>query len=159
MLLLLLFPTLTCEFFSVISARASLRLQPPPACHQPLVINRLSSTNNCHQPSAAHQLPPTNCHQPIVNNQLLTTDSRQPIVNNQLLTTNYHQLIVANQLSSIVINQLPSTNCHQQMICLPIVFSRGTDVRPGAGWCWLGLLGRRCAAVICVRGVQKHCVL
>ena len=27
-----------------------------------------------------------------------------------------------------------------------LVFSRGSDVRPGAGWHWLGLLGlRRCA--------------
>ena len=108
-------PTLTCEVFvfSVVSPPASsyLLLLPPPACHQPLVINRLSSTNNFHQPIATHQLPPTtshifsptNCHQPIVNNQLSSTSD--------LLA-----------------------NC--------------------------GLVGlRRCAAVICVRGVQKQCVI
>ena len=41
------------------------------------------------------------------------------------------------------------------MICVAIVFSRGSDVRPGAGRCWPGLLGLRgCAAVICVAFVS-----
>ena len=47
------------------------------------------------------------------------------IVNNKFSPTNCHQ--------PIVINQLPSTNCHQPIVInKSIVFSRGSDVRPGA---------------------------
>ena len=101
---------------------------PPTNCHQPIVNNQLPPTS-CHQPIATHQLPfvtnqlsSTNCHQPIATHHLSSGNCHppivtQPVVNNQLSST--HQPIVTNQL-------LP-------MICLPLVFSSRSDVRPGAG--------------------------
>ena len=141
---------------------------PPTNCHQPIVINRLSSTT-CHQRISNNlfnnQLSSSGCHQPIVSNQLSTTNCHQlpptnchqPILTYQLSPTTCHQPIVTNQFSPSVNNQLSSTDCHQPVVTDQLsttnVFSRGSHVRPGAGWRWLGLLGlRRCAAVICVAG-------
>ena len=129
--------------FSLVSTPPSLLLLVAPHHHLSLT-NQLSSTalssTKCHQP----KMSPTNCHQPIATHQVSSTNCHH------LSTTNFSR---TNQLSPtnhqpIVINQLSPTNCHQPMICLPLVFSRGSDVRPG-GWL-LGL--HRCSAVICVRG-------
>ena len=58
--------------------------------------------------------------------------------------TNCQQPIVTNQLSST--NDFLATCLLQGVGCTPR--------------CWLALLGlHRCSTVICVRGVQKHCVL
>ena len=121
------------------------------------LLTNHSPKNVTNQPIVTNQLLTTNFHQPIVTNQLPPTKCHQPSVINQLSSTNCH-VITCHQPPAI--HELSPPNCHQPMICLPIVFSRGSDVRPGAGWRWLVLVGlRRCAAVICVRGVQKHCVL
>ena len=120
---------------------------PPTNCHQQIV------TNQCQQPIATHELSPTNCHPPITTNHLSPTSCHQPTVinellHNQLSTTNCHQLT----------NQLSPTDCHQPllpMMCLPLVFSRASDVRPGAGWrCWVSPLFRcdlraRCSKTLC----------
>ena len=175
------FLTLTCGVFviSVVSAppfsssSSSSRLPHQPTalivsnqlsstnCCPPLVINHLSSTN-CYPPLVINQLPPTICHttscpQPIVVNQMsptnfhqpiATNEFHQPIVSNQMSPTNFHQPIVINH-QPIVINELSPTNYDLLANCL----LQGVG---GAGWL---LALRRCSAVICARGVQKHCVL
>ena len=96
------------------------------------------------RPLATKQLPRTNFQQPIVNNQLSSTNIQQPIFNNQLSTTNHQP---------IVINELSPTNYDLLANCL----LDGVGRTP---WRWMALLGlRRCSAVICARGVQKHCAL
>ena len=144
-LALFLFPTLTCGafVFSVASAPPPPSSSSPPACHQPTASHQLSSTN-CYQPVATDQLPPTNCHPPIVNNKLPPTNCRQQISINQLSPTNcYPPTVWDLRLRRSDLRGRRST----------LVFSRGSDVRPGAALASLGL--RRCAAVICVAGAAN----
>ena len=142
-------------FFSVVtvppsaSSRPPIALRLPPSnCHQQIVINHLSTTI-CHPRFVTNQLLPTNCHQPFVTNHLSSTT---------MSSTKYHQPISTNQLSPtnrqpIVINELSPTNYDLPSNCL----LQGVGCTP---WCWLALLGlRRCSAVSCTRGVQKHGVL
>ena len=121
-----------------------------------IVINQLLPTA-CHQKIASHHLSSTNCHQPIVINQLLPTTCHQPIATHQLSHNQFPQLS-PTKCHQPITNQLSSTKCRQPiMICLLIVFSKGVGCTP---WRSLALVGlRRCSAVICVRGVQKHYVL
>ena len=124
-----------CPFLNMISIPAFLLLLllPPPASRtNNQQLPSLTSTN-CYPPFITHHLTSTHCHPPIVI---------QPISTNQLSPTKCHHTII---------NQLSLTKRHQPiMICLLVnCLLQGVGCTPF----------RRCSAVICVRGVQKQCVL